>query len=488
MLGWLNYGSSKPPKGLRWRSNTYFILFTVGMSAFTDLFLYGLIVPVLPFMLKDRANVPDTQIQSTVSNLLAIYAAASVATSPIAGILADKCSMSRQLPFVSGLVMLVFATVLLAVGQSVFVLAIARFLQGASGGVVWTVGLAIVIETVGPENLGKAMGTIFSFISVAGLLSPTCGGALYATTGYVGVFGVGVGLIGVDFILRLLMIEKKVAIKYDKSHPPRENADRDGTDGDNEETPLLRGTPATTTAHGRYRLSKPTNRITRFLPILLLLRDPALLMAIWIAFMQAFLLGSFDATVPLVASEQFGFNSLKAGLLFLPLGGADFLLGPVFGWCVDRYGTKLFSVLGFAALVPSLVLLRLPTDETITDSIGNTRHIALYAGLLAANGIGLAVINSPSIVEAGNVVESYWRANQDIFHQAPYAQLYGINSMVFSGGLTLGPLLAGYLRERIGYGNMNAVLAGICGLTGLLSGIFMGRKEEQLGNQRDYEG
>jgi MFS family permease len=471
------------------------------MSAFTDLFLYGIIVPVLPFMLKDRVNMPDNQIQSTISNLLAIYAAASVAASPIAGILADKFSNSRQLPFVLGLLMLVCATILLAVGQTVAVLSIARFLQGASGGVVWTIGLAIIIETVGQENLGKTMGTIFSFVSVAGLFSPIVrnsthklhvgiiliiyaqvGGALYAKTGYKGVFGVGVGLIVVDFILRVLMIEKKAAGKYGESQSPKLNAN--GTNDGTEQTPLL---PNTSIAHKRYQLSKPRNRVTRALPILLLLRDPGLLTAIWIAFMQAFLLGSFDATVPLVASEQFGFNSLKAGLLFLPLGGADFLLGPVFGWCVDRYGTKLFSALGFAALVPTLVLLRLPMETSVTDKLDDARHIALYASLLAANGIGLAIINSPSIVEAGNIVEKYWQANSDLFEQAPYAQLYGINSMVFSGGLTLGPLIAGHLRETIGYGNMNAVLAGICGLTVILTGTFMGRKEEDLRDQVDCD-
>jgi MFS family permease len=168
----LSSASSTPPKGLKWRSNNYFIITTVGMSAFTDLFLYGLIVPVLPFMLKDRVNMPDNEIQGTISNLLAIYAAASVAASPVAGILADKFSNSRQLPFVLGLVMLICSTVLLAVGQTVAVLALARFLQGASGGVVWTIGLAIIIETVGQENLGTTMGTVFSFISVAGLFSP----------------------------------------------------------------------------------------------------------------------------------------------------------------------------------------------------------------------------------------------------------------------------------------------------------------------------
>lgn len=106
MLDQLSFRSTKPPKGLKWRSNTIFIVFTVGMAMFTDLCLYALIVPVLPFMLQDRVGLPDDQIQSTVSTLLACYAAASVAASPVAGVLADKCSKSRQLPFVLGLIML----------------------------------------------------------------------------------------------------------------------------------------------------------------------------------------------------------------------------------------------------------------------------------------------------------------------------------------------------------------------------------------------
>jgi MFS family permease len=467
---------TNPPKGLEWRSSNVFIVLTVGMGAFTDMFLYGLIVPVLPFMLKDRINMPDSQIQSTISDLLAAYAAASVASSPIAGILADRYSNSRQLPFVLGLMMLILATILLAVGQSVAVLTLARLLQGASGGVVWTIGLAIVIETVGQENLGKTMGTIFSFISVAGLFSPVLGGLLYAKSGYTGVFGVGIGLVGVDLVLRLLMVEKKAAVKYSGLDSSPDQGEPDANMEDTEQTPLL----ASVKKDLRYRLSKPANRITKALPILLLFRDSGLLTAIWIGFMQAILLGSFDATVPLIASEQFGFNSLKAGLLFLPLGGADFLLGPVFGWCVDKYGTRPFSVLGFTWLVPALALLRLSTDSSTTSKLDGGHQIALYASLLALNGVGLAIINSPSIVEAGNIVEKYYNANRDLFAQAPYAQLYGINSMVWSGGLTVGPLLAGHLREKIGYGNMNAVLAGMCGLTVVLAACFIGRQEKEL--------
>ncbi|KAF2855640.1 MFS general substrate transporter [Plenodomus tracheiphilus IPT5] len=464
--------SSPPPLGLRWRSNTFFIVLTVGIGAFVDFFLYALLVPVLPFMLKDRIGVPDDQIQSTISNLLAIYAAASVIVSPITGILADKFASRRQLPFVCGLVLLLLATVLLAVGQSVAVLAIARFLQGASGGVVWTIGMAIIIETVGQENLGKTMGTMFSFISVAGLFSPIIGGLLYAKSGYTGVFGLGLGLIAVDLVLRLLMIEKKAAADYEEPSSSSSDPSLHGSLDDNEQRPLL---PKTLPNEDRYRLARPTNRFTRTVPILLLLRDSGLLTAIWIGFMQSMLLGAFDATVPLVAHEQFGFDSLKAGLLFLPLGISDLCLGPVFGWGIDRYGTKLFSVLGFSWLIPMLVLLRLPVEPSIAGRLDIEHLIALYSSVLALNGVGLAIINSPAIVEAGSVVEKYANANTDIFEQAPWAQLYGINSMVFSAGLTVGPLLAGLLRESIGYGSMNALLAGMCGFTALLSALFIGR-------------
>lgn len=147
------------PIGLKWRSSTLFIVSTVGIGLFTDLFLYGLVVPILPFILRDRVNLPQDKIQSHVSALLAAYAGASVIFSPLAGILADRLS-TRQLPFLVGLIALLLATLLLLLGQNVAVLTIARILQGISAAVVWTIGLALVLDTVGPENLGKTIGSV----------------------------------------------------------------------------------------------------------------------------------------------------------------------------------------------------------------------------------------------------------------------------------------------------------------------------------------
>jgi MFS family permease len=147
------------PTGLKWRSNTLFILATVGVGLFTDLFLYGLVVPVLPFMLRDRIDLPEDKVQSYVSGLLAAYAGASVLSSVPAGWIADRTN-ARQTPFLAGLGALLGATIMLAFGKSIAVLVVARVLQGISAGVVWTVGLAMVLDTVGPENLGKVIGSV----------------------------------------------------------------------------------------------------------------------------------------------------------------------------------------------------------------------------------------------------------------------------------------------------------------------------------------
>jgi MFS family permease len=152
-------GAESPPWGLRWRASTLFIIATVAVGLFTDLFLYGLIVPILPFMLRDRVDLPEEKVQSYVSAMLAAYAGASVVFSLPAGIIADKVR-TRQAPFLSGLAALLAATLMLAFGQSIPVLIVARVLQGTSSAFVWTVCLAMILDTVGPGNLGKTIGSV----------------------------------------------------------------------------------------------------------------------------------------------------------------------------------------------------------------------------------------------------------------------------------------------------------------------------------------
>lgn len=277
-------------------------------------------------------------------------------------------------------------------------------------------------------------------------------------------------MLGVDFIMRVLLIEKKVAANYDSSLADNGTNPRtdEASDGSTEEDALLQRK-----REERYEIRGQQNKLVRAVPVLYCLRNPRLLVAFIMAFVQAALLAAFDATVPMEALDLFGFSSLKAGLLFIALNIPCLILGPVAGWAVDRFGTKPVAVTGFSYFVPVLLLLRLPPEHLV----GRAENIVLYCALLALNGVGLAVIDSPSFVEASDVVQRYDEANPGFFGaNGPYAQLYGFNSMFFCAGLTLGPIISGTLRDRIGYGNMNAVLAGAAGFTAVVSYFVVGGK------------
>ena len=323
---------SQKPAGLRWRSNTIFILATVAIGLFTDLFLYSLVVPVIPFLLEDRIGVPSSEVQSYTSALLAVLAGSSFVFSPVAGILADRVS-TRQAPFLLGIAALIGSTILLFMGKSVAVLVVARVLQGVSAAVVWTVGLAMTIETVGPANLGKAIGTMFSFITVGALWAPFLGGVLYDKTGVPGVLGIALAVLGIDFVMRVLVIEKKVAKLYEDSE--RESQPNDDTNSntetDNERTPTDEGEQQPLLGPkeedlSSYILSPKQPALFRTIKILPCMSHPGLLTALLLALVQAIIFGSLDATVAIVSHELFGFSSLQAGLMFLPLGALDFRL------------------------------------------------------------------------------------------------------------------------------------------------------------------
>lgn len=300
---------------------------------------------------------------------------------------------------------------------------------------------------------------------------------MYAKTGYGGVFGLGFALIAIDFILRLLLIEKKTAARYEQegntddrcvSSDGEESHNNENRDDESEHEPLLgKG------EDDAYKLGEPPRWIKPF-PIFLLLKDVRLFLANLVFLMQAALLAIFDATIPIEAQALYGVDSLQAGLLFIPLVLPYLLLGPFAGWTVDRYGPKPAATFGFGFLSVVLTLLRLVRP-------GGRAEIIQYCAQLALCGLGYAFIGSPSIVEAAAVVEKYYAANPDLFGEnGPYAQLYGLNSMVFYFGSAVGPLIGGGLRDRIGYGNMNLVIGILCLITAVLSFAFIGGKPQLL--------
>lgn len=146
--------ATRPPICLKLRSSIRFIGVTAFVATFTEGFLYGAIVPVLPFSLVDRSNVPEENVQSWLSVFLMTFGIATTVGSPIAGWTASRSS-SRRIPFLLGLSIAFAATVLLCLGRAPWVLTIARAFQGLAAPLIYTTGLALIADSVDRDQIGS---------------------------------------------------------------------------------------------------------------------------------------------------------------------------------------------------------------------------------------------------------------------------------------------------------------------------------------------
>ncbi|KAI0445261.1 MFS transporter-like protein [Xylaria telfairii] len=455
-----------PPYLLSFRSSTSLIAITVNLAIFTDIFFYGLVVPVLPFALSAQVGIPEDKVQYWVSILLAVYSAALFFGSPIAGIYADHTS-SRRWPLLLGLVALAGSTLLLAFGNSIGLFILGRGLQGVSAAVVWSVGCALLVDTMG-SKVGVAMGYISISMSVALLLAPVIGGVVYNNAGYVAVYYVAFGVVGLDIALRLAMIEKKIArrwikepetenpqIDVEKTSPTNKSGDQPPTQTPgiiNMEAPALDPVPEVSHRDANAddddgTSSKEDQEKHRGRRVIALLKSPRLLTALYGIFVESGILLGFDAVLALFVRGLFGWDATAVAVLFLALFIPGFI-APLAGWLSDKYGAKWPSFAGFVLTVPIMISLRFVTENTI-------QHKILLAFLLALAGSSLPFAMTPLMAEISYVIEAKEAETPGIFGEnGVYGLAYGLFNMAFALGGIVGPIWAGYVIESAGWGTL----------------------------------
>lgn len=315
-------------------------------------------------------------------------------------------------------------------------LAIGRLLQGISAAVVWTVGLTLLVDTVGPADIGQTMGYVALSMTLATFLAPLLGGVVYNKGGYYSVYYMLFGMIILDVVLRLFLVEKKVAQQWTVTALP-DDLDN-SVPNRNPTVPELEVEPVSGTEP-----SRPKHRHS----VLTLLSSGRLWSALWCALAQALLMTAWDATLPLRVSQLFSWTSLGAGLIFLPFALPAFST-PLIGKYIDVHGSRLPAVCGFLFASVPVILLRLVDHDGI-------RQIVLLCALLVMLGFLLAVAMMPFLTEITHVVASEEKANPGTFgKRGAYAQAYGLYNCAFSGGMLLGPLWGGFVVGRAGWGTM----------------------------------
>lgn len=149
----------KPPICLKLRSSTRFIGVTAFVASFTEGFLYGAIVPVLPFSLVERSGVSEENVQFWLSVFLMTFGIAMTVGAPTAGWAVSRAA-SRKTPFLVGLIIAFMATLLFCLGRAPWVLTIARAFQGLAVPLLYTSGLALVADSVDRDQIGSWYGAL----------------------------------------------------------------------------------------------------------------------------------------------------------------------------------------------------------------------------------------------------------------------------------------------------------------------------------------
>jgi DHA1 family solute carrier family 18 vesicular amine transporter 1/2 len=176
-------------------SNKNAILFVVALAIFTDMAIYGVIIPILPEVAK----------QGSQSLLFASYACALLVMTPVFGVLSDMLG-DRKGPMLVGQVGMLLATVLFILADGYWWLVLARILQGVSAAATWVVGLALLNETFSASEMGRAIGLVSS-VNLAGfLVGPLIGGLAQQWSGSVKVPFVGCALLAaLDLVVRAMI-------------------------------------------------------------------------------------------------------------------------------------------------------------------------------------------------------------------------------------------------------------------------------------------
>lgn len=202
-------------------------------------------------------------------------AGTSLLMCPIFGYLVDR-GRTRRLPFIGALVVLTGCMVILQLAHSIAGFVAARLFQGIAGALVVVAAFALIGDAVPQDRLGQTIGYLGSAIASGFLLGPFLGGIVYNAGGYDAVFWFAYPILALDMVMRLVLVEKKVAAQWDGS----------SEESDSE----------THSRVPRVEPPQPQPQIRRRgLVMFRMLKQRRVLISSWALLVQGLLLSAFDA-------------------------------------------------------------------------------------------------------------------------------------------------------------------------------------------------
>jgi MFS family permease len=352
----------------------------------------------------------------------------------------------------AALIIQAVAVGLFIAGNSLALWIAGAILVGVSSAIVWASCLSLIVSRTEKSQLAQVLSFTSISLSCGDFLGPVTGGAIYGAGGPEAVFGLIFGLIGVDAVLRLLMIETSTELAGNNTavdsgvKATTHRAEIDATTDSDEESTTQNAEQIAAANSDRPASSQSWSGVLQ------LLKSPRLLSALWVTVTQATILTSFDASLTIHLRNTFHWKSTQAGLVFISLIFPAFL-SPLVGVIADRHGGRFITATGFCLSTAVLACLRFVDHDSIEQKV-------LLCALLFLVGLLLGTTLSVFSAEVSHVVFEHEEKNPgELGDRGAVAQAESLWWAAYSIGAAFGPLLGGLVQDAAGWKTMTWTLA-----------------------------
>ena len=379
------------------RRNAIFALVSAAM--FIDMMMYTLVVPILPIYSKSLGAD-----QFTVGVIFGVFSVALLLCGIPLGMLSDR--IGRRPLMVAGMFLMGLATIVFTFSGSLYMLILARIVQGISGAATWSAGLALIADTFDASERGSRLGMAIAIMAAGTTTGPVVGGLVYDHLGY-----------RMAFVLPAMLAIGMCATFLAITVPPRLQSAKSDYGKVLGKAPLALVTCSVATVVGAmtYGVMEP--------------------------FMPLFLVQKFSAA--LTASTM----STTIGLAFAAMSLLNMVAAPIMGKLYDRFG-------GRALLASGLILSGLIFAATMAMP-------AMWSTILVFSLLGITM--SMGLTPMLPLLTDLFGGSEN----GSGGFIYGIYNTLFSAGLAIGSLIGGMLVTRLDFPATVLIQAVLLALTGV---------------------
>jgi EmrB/QacA subfamily drug resistance transporter len=374
----------------------------------------------IPTLQRDLHAGSYTEIAWVVTG----YLLAQGAVIPLSGWATDRWGTKRL--YLITIVMFTVASMLCGVSQNLGELIFFRVVQGIGGGMLMPIGMTIILQAVGPQQMGRVMGIFGVPMLIAPAVGPVLGGWFVQDFTWRLIFYVNVpiGIIGFIAAARFLRESRRTA---------RLRLDVIG---------LLTGVPAVVAL--MYAVDRSTQlgwssplvisllvasavlmaafvwrqlRAREPLLQLSLFRDRTFSWAMALSFVVVTAMFGTMLLLPLYLQEVHGYDAIETGLLLLPQAAMAAVSMPLGGFLTDRIGPKWVVATGMILLtLGSILLAQIHYDSSNWLVIGALmlRGFAMGFAMMPTMSAALARVPRQYTSRASSITNTLQRLSSSV--------------------------------------------------------------------------